>query len=153
MGGRVYTASIEQVAVTAAQDLFDMAAPSTGMVEILSVFVGQSSDAGDAEAELLPVQITRYASAGSGGTSMTPRPHQVGHAASGVSVNRNVTTQGTTPTVVYSEVFNVQAGWLYQPVPEERIWVPPSGVIAVELPTAPTDSITVSARLTFAEYD
>lgn len=151
--GRVYTASVSEVAVSAAQDLFEITAPATGMVRILSARWGQSSDAGDAAAELLPFNITRYASTGSGGSTPTPVPHSVGHAATGVTVEANNTTQGTTPTVLMSDAWNVQAGYLYQPPPEEQILVPPSGLIAIEFPSAPADAITISASVTFEELD
>lgn len=151
--GRIYTASISEVAVSAAQDLFELTAPSTGMVRILSARWGQSSDAGDAAAELLPWNLTRYATSGSGGSTPTPAPHSVGHAASGVTVEANNTTQGGTPTVVLSDCWNVQAGYLYQPPPEEMVTIPPSGILAIEFPSAPADSITVSGSVTFEELD
>jgi len=153
LGGRVYTAAVTGVAVSALQDFFEVRAPSTGMIEVLSIRVGQYSDAGDSESELLPINLTRYATSGSGGSTVTPQPHMVGHAASGVSVEANNTTQGGTPTVVFSDTFNIQAGWIYLPLREERLWVPPSGILAVELPVAPSDSITMAGSITFAEYD
>ncbi len=151
--GRIYTSSVEQIAVTAIQDLFEVTVPSTGMVRILSVHIGQSNLAGDAAAEMLPIQIVRYATGGSSGALAVPAPHLVGSAASAVVVDRNNTTQGGTPTLIHADAFNVQAGWIYQPIPEEMIWIPPSGILAVELPVAPTGSTTVSASLTFEEFD
>lgn len=151
--GRIYTASFTAIAVTAVQDLFELTAPSSGIAIVHSVRIGQYSDAGDAEAELKPINLVRYAASGSGGSAVTPTPHQVGHAASGVSCERNNTTQGTTPTVVFSDVFNIRAGWLYVPTPEERFVIPPSGIFAVELPVAPSDSLTMAGSITFEEID
>ena len=94
---------------------------------LLSIRIGQYGDAGDAEAELLPIAITRYATGGSGGSVRTPRPHVFGSGASAVVVDSNNTTQGTTPTVILQDSFNLQAGWLYVPTPEEWITIPPSG--------------------------
>ena len=48
MIGRKYTLSFEAVAVTAAQDLFELVAASGKPIDILSIRIGQSSDAGDA---------------------------------------------------------------------------------------------------------
>ncbi len=151
--GRVYTASVSAIAVAAIQDFFELLAPATGMVKILSVRLGQYTDAGDSEAELLPVNIVRYATSGSGGSTPTARPHQVGHAATGVVVEANNTTQGGTPTVILSDAFNVQAGWLYVPTPEEWIWIPPSGRLAIELFVAPGDTFTMQGSITFEEFD
>lgn len=151
--GRIYTSSFQAVAVTAAQDIFELTAPSTGMFRILSCRIGQSSEEADAQAEMLQIQITRYAASGSGGSTPTENPHLVGSAATGVVSEANNTTQGTTPTVLLAEAWNVQIGWIYQPAPEEMIWVPPSGIIAIESPDTPADSITLSGAITYEEFD
>lgn len=150
--GRMYTASFEGVAVTAIQDLFELVAPADAIVVLHSAFIGQSSDAADAEAEMLQVSISRFTgTSGSGGTSPTVNPHQIGDSAFGGTVEANNTTQGLTTTVVKSETFNVQAGWYYQPTPEERLVLSPSGKLVIELPTAPADSLTMSGSITFEE--
>ncbi len=149
--GIMYTASFTEVAVSAAQDIFELTAPSDAAVIIHSCYIGQSSDFGDSAAEGLPINITRYSTGGSGGSTLTERPHEVGSPASGSSVEANNTTQGGTPVVVASDDFNVQAGWQYRPTPEERITVSPSGIIAIELPAAPSDALTMSGSLTFEE--
>lgn len=149
--GMIYTATIEQIAVTVAQDLFTITAPADAVVILHSCYIGQETDEGDAQAEMLPVQITRYGTAGSAGTGLTGRPHDVGYAAHGSTVVRNNTTQGGTPVVILGDCFNVQAGWQYRPTPEERITISPSGVIAIELPVAPADSLTITASLIFEE--
>lgn len=150
--GRVYTASVTDVAVTVAQDFFELTAPSDLVFCILSCHIGQSSDAGDAAAEMLTINITRYSTSGSGGSTPTARPHHVGDAATSVIEEANNTTQGGTPVVLFSEAFNVQAGWHYVPIPEERIWVSPSGIIAIELPVAPGDSLTMSGSITYEVF-
>lgn len=149
--GRMYTAEVNAVAVTAAQDFFEINAPADAIVVLHSCFLGQTSDAGDAEAEMLSVQISRVGgTAGSGGSSPTVNPHQLGDSAFGGTVEANNTTQVGTPVELYSETFNVQAGWYYVPTPEERFIISPSGGIVVEI-TAPADSLTMSGRITFEE--
>ena len=150
--GRMYTASFGGVAVTAIQDLFELNAPSDSVVALHAISVTQSSDAGDSEAEMLRVQISRFSGfSGSGGTSPTPRPHEVGDPAFGGTAEANNTTQATTTTVVREETFNVQIGWFYRPAPEERIILSPGGALVVELPTAPADALTMSGSITFEE--
>lgn len=151
--GRIYTTSFQAVAVTGAVDFFELLAPSTGMLRILSCRIGQNTEEADAQAEMLQIQITRYATSGSGGSTPTENPHQVGHAATAVTTEANNTTQGGTPTVILADAFNVQIGWYYQPPPEEQIWVPPSGIIAIESPDTPADSITFSGSVTYEEFD
>jgi len=153
MYGRMYTANFT-TAVTAAQDLFEVNAPATGVVVIHRIFIGQSSDAADAQAEMLNVTIARGGgTAGSGGTTVTGRPHNVGHAAFGGTVEANNTTESGTQTVMFSEAFNVQAGWFWVPTPEERIIVPPSGIFIAGLITVPGDSLSMVGSITFEEID
>ena len=149
--GRVYSASFDGVAVTAIQDLFELVAPSDAAVVLHSAYVGQSSDSGDSESEMLRVTISRTdnTASGTGGTAPTARPHEAGDAAFGGTVEVNNTTQATVTTVVQAYAFNIQAGWFYQPVPEERIVLSPSGTLVVELPAAPSDSLTMSGTITF----
>jgi hypothetical protein len=149
--GRVYTASFTAVAISVAQDAFEITAPAVGSVIILSCHIGQYSDAGDTESELLPVNITRYATSGSGGSTPTARPHHPSNPAFGGSVEVNNTTQGGTPVVVLSDVFNVQAGWFYKPSHEERIFIASGAILAIELPVAPADAITAAGSITFME--
>jgi hypothetical protein len=148
----MYSASFSSVAVTAVQDLLEVAAPSDAVVVVHSVSIGQSSDAGDSASELLPIQISKSTgSSGSGGSSLTAVAHHTGDAAFGGTCEANNTTQATTTTTLHSDTFNVQAGWLYQPTPEERIVLSPSARLVVELPTAPADSLTMSGTVTFEE--
>ncbi len=152
--GRVYTAFFAATAVTAAVDFFEIAAPSTGMIKILSCRIGQTTEEADAQAEMLSISIVRYSTSGSVGGTVTPTPHQVGHAASGdTTVETNNTTQGGTPTIIIADSWNVQVGWLYQPAPDEMIWIPPSGILAIESPDTPSDSISFTGSLTYEEFD
>lgn len=151
--GRMYTANVS-VAVTAAQDFFDLLAPATAVLVIHRIFLGQSSDAGDAQAEMLGVHISRSTAAGggTGGSTLTARPHQFGHAATAAVVEANNTTVSTVQTNIFEESFNVQAGWFHVPTPEERLVIPPSGTICVGL-TVPSDSLTMQGSITFEEID
>jgi len=151
--GRMYSASVS-VAVTAVQDFFEVNVASTSMVKIHSVFIGQSSDFADAQAEMLQFTLARGGgTAGSGGSTLTARPHQVGHAAYGGTVEANNTTESGTQTILQQLSMNVQAGLFYVPTPEEQIWVPPSGIFIVGLLTTPNDSLTMQGTVVFEEFD
>lgn len=154
MYGRMYTASFN-TAVTAAQDLFEVNAPATGVVVIHRIFIGQSSDAADAQAEMLNVTIARSTTggAGSGGSTLTARPHNFGGPTFGGVIEANNTTEATTQTIIFDEAFNVQAGWFWVPTPEERITIPTSGILTVGLITVPSDSLTMHGSITFEEID
>lgn len=150
--GRMYTASFSS-AETAAQDLIELNAPADAVVVVHSISIEQSTEEGDAQAEMLSVQLARCSTttAGSGGASATARPHNVGAPAYGGTVEYSNTTQATTQTVIQERAFNVQAGFYYMPTPDERIVISPSGIFIVGLTEAPADSVTFHVTITFEE--
>ena len=149
--GRFYSVTFEEVAVTAAQDLFEIVAASDSVVVIHSVSVSQSSDAGDAASEMLNLLYHRGSTSGSSGTTPTPAPLNLGDAAFGGTTEVNNTTQGTPGTKLRAECWNVLAGYIWQPTPEERIYISPSGRVIIELQTAPSDSLTMSGTIIIEE--
>lgn len=149
--GRIYSAPFEEVAVTVVQDLFELVAPADAVVVIHSVTITQSTDAGDAQAEMLPILIHRGTATGSGGSPVTPSPLQVGDAAFGGTVEANNTTQSAEGTFIHAEAFNVQIGFYYLPPPEDRPVVSPSALFIVELQAAPDDSLTMNGTVVFEE--
>lgn len=161
MNGRLYTVSFENVAITAAQDLF-MIAPATNKPVLLYGLtidnVGGTADAGDAQEELLRVLIARgYATVGSGGSSFTPTPvHSVAGAAAGFTARTNDTT---VAVVGGGTVVNVAAlGWNVR-VPLREFWPEEASVgcsatdtrIVVRLVSTVNDSIAVSGTLYVCE--
>src|SRR5690348_7903210 len=95
MPGRMYTAVFKDIAVTAAQDLFEVAGPSDAVTIIHRVLLTQSSETGDAQEEMLRLTTNRGVGAvtsGSGGGTVTPQPVSDGDAAYGGTVERNNTT-------------------------------------------------------------
>lgn len=97
MNGRKYAVGFENVAITAAQDLFDIA-PATDKPIVIYGFtldnVGGTADAGDAQEEMLRLQIIRgLATVGSGGSSATPfKLESAAVAAAGFTARVNDTT-------------------------------------------------------------
>jgi hypothetical protein len=151
--GMMYAATFGAVAVTAAQDAFEIVAPSTKCVVIHEIALEQSSDAGDAQAELLRVQAIRgFTTSGSGGSSVTPAPLENGSAAAGSTVEANNTTVATTGTTatLFDRAFNVQIGFFWQPTPECRVVLSPSQRLVVRIP-APADSLTMHGTMIFEE--
>lgn len=149
--GRIYTAVFEEESVSAAQDLFEIVAPSDAIVKIHELVLGQSSDAGDSESEQLSVIIHRGSTSGSGGGTPTARPMEAGDAAFGGTVETNNTTQSTEGNILWGDAFNVLAGLQKIWTPETRPVISPSGRLIVELQTAPADALTMSGTLVFEE--
>ena len=150
----MYSATFTAVAVTAAQDLFEITAPATGIVIVHRLIVSQSSDFGDAQEEGLLLTLRRGATtSGSGGTTITPAAggamENSGPAFTGV-VEANITTVATTGTIttLHAEVWNVRGVFDYLPTPECRPILSPSQRIVLNT-TAPADSLTVSGTAVF----
>jgi len=149
--GRVFTVLMEDIGVTVAKDLFRISAPADGIVLIHEVSLTQSSDAGDAESEQLPVQLQRSSTDGTG-TSATPEKMQVGSGAFGGSAVTNLTVDTTqTAAALRKAAQNVMNGWHWLFTPETQIVVPPSGRFVVRLDAAPTDSLTMHGYVVIEE--
>lgn len=153
--GRFFSVPFTAVAVAAAQDLFEITV-GTRPIRLHEIVVDQSSDSGDAQAESLVVSIKRGvgATAGSGGSTVTPVRHGSGDTAPGTTAKVNNTTQATagsgTLTVIRSETFNVQSGYQYLPIPSQILAFLP-GETCVVSTTVPADSLTMSGTLVFEE--
>jgi hypothetical protein len=153
--GRRYTAVINAVAVSAAQDLFALKTSANVPLILHECRIGQTTDKGNAAEEILRVRILRGTTTlGSGGTTPTPQPADPGDAAAVCTTHVNDTTPSSAGTQVtlLEDTFNDRAGWLYVPVPEDRFLCPVGTIISINLPTAPANSITVSATLIFEEF-
>jgi hypothetical protein len=155
-----FTATFSAVTVSAAQDVFEIVAHASSRVAICEILLGQYSDAGDAEAELVGVQVIRgYTTSGSGGDSVTPANLAPWGRAAVTTVERNNTTvaKDGTGVVLLADVMNVQAGWAYRPqydptnpVSDERIWLDVGDRLVVRI-TAPGDAVTMNGTIKFQE--
>lgn len=151
---RCYTVSFSKVATTVATDLFELTPATNRPIEIYGLFIAQSSDFGDAQAEILPYVVMRgHTTSGSGGTRPTPQPVGRSDTAAGCLAEANNTTAASTSgTQIYASAFNVAVGealWL----PEGSEWGASAAdtTIVVRLASAPADSIDLSGTLYFRE--
>lgn len=148
---RIYTVPFSAVAVTVQVDLFEIRPADDKPVEILGLFIGQSSDVGDAAAEILGYTVIRgFTTSGSGGATPTPTPLNRSDTAAGFSAetcNTTLATTGTTATV-HADTFHIASG--------EKLWLPEGceweasqadTSIVVRLAAAPADSLTMSGTL------
>lgn len=163
----LYSAVINGIAATAAQDIFEIVAPSDAKVRINRIFVGQYTDFGDAQDELIPIEVIRgYETGGSGGGTITPAPFNPYVGAASAVVERNNTTVASDSgsddiDFIAGETFNVRAGYLWkapdalhfmtrQQWEETQLILKPSQRLVVNI-GAPADSITLNATLEFEE--
>ena len=151
----LYVASFAGVAVTAAQDVFELTAPTDVRVRLRKIFLGQYTDFGDAAAEIISVQIIRgFTTSGSGGASVTPLPMVPGtglRPRSAVARNNTTLAQNGAGDLLFADTMNIQAGWWYAPPHDEQIVLDNGNQRLVVRITAPADSITMNATLMFEE--
>jgi len=149
----IFSATFAGVAVTAAQDVWELVAPATTKVRLRELRVAQYSDAGDAEAELISIQVIRgNTTTGTGGTTVTPVNLRSWSRAATATVKRNNTTVAAngTAAVLIADTFNVASGFWYRPPVEEMIYLDNGERLVVRI-TAPADALTTSSTLIFEE--
>lgn len=157
MVGRMYSVSFAVTAETVAFDAFELSPADDKPIRIHSIYIGQTTEFGDAQDEMLSVTITRGGTgitSGSGGSAPTPIPvTSSAETAAGCAAEVLNTTLATftSGVVVHRDAFNVRAGWQYRPVPEERIGVSQAnGGCSVSI-SAPADSVSFIGTLYFEE--
>lgn len=151
---RMYVVQFGGVAVTAQQDFFAIVPAANKPIQVHALFLGQSTDAGDAEDEMLRIGVIRgHTSAGSGGGTFTPVA-EPNNTAAGFTARINDTTvaSGGTGVTIHADTFNVRAGYPLILTPEmRRMWrlssVTANNRLVVRLLKTPADSLTMSGTL------
>ncbi len=150
MSGLMYTVGFENQSVSAIQDLIEGVTSSACPITIHRVEV--SSDA--TALEQLRLQLLLRTTAGSGGSSITPRAKGPKNSVSAASsFNRNVTTPGTAGNPLHH-------GWRWGQIwnfdyvfgkAELVIEIPASTRFALALLNAPGSARAMSASIDFEE--
>jgi hypothetical protein len=114
--------------------LLQIKAGATNPLEIIRASISQTGTTTSAQ---MCAQIVRKSGAATV-TSFTPlllRTNDVAAAAVGgtSATGYNASGEGTDTDILLSEGWNVLNGWLYLPVPEERIYVPAAGIIGLKM--------------------
>jgi len=142
---RVGTVSFQEVAVSDAQDLFQIEAV-TNTIIILGVVIGQTSDVGDAVAENLPISFNRFTDALTNVTGEVMMDE--GDAALTGDFAINVSTELTTgDAIIHADVWNIALPFIWLPPPEMRIRIKVATGVAVRLFAAPADALTMSGTI------
>jgi hypothetical protein len=146
---RTYTANFANVTVSAIQDAISILAPSGKLVEIIEVRLAAKTTT--SESVRIRHRRSVGAALGSGGSVVTPAKHEAGDGAASSTVHANDTTQATgTLTTIFEDIFNVLSGYLWVPVPEEKIILAPADAYVLDLPAAPASN-SYSGSVTFRE--
>jgi hypothetical protein len=146
---RMYTVTFDVTAATVAVDWFELTPADDKPIVIHSLYIGQTTEAGDTQEEMLPWSIQRGGTAMTSGSGGTTAANAVVLGPSGATSGFTFEAMNTTPAsftggvVLHRDSFNVRTGLVYIPTPETR----PScsqanGGMVVRLGAAPTDSIS-----------
>lgn len=147
----VYTAHIDISAINNDISLMTVRAPSTAIVEVISVAV---SNLDSEVSEQLSIAFTRVTTYGSPtGTTVTPEKHEAGDQAAASTVLGNLSGEPTAYASVPLDKQGVNAlsGYRYDPMPEERPTIAPSAAIGVRLLTTPSTPFDCSVAVVFRE--
>lgn len=146
----VYTAEALITSLATSKTVILVQAPSTAVVELYSVRLTNA----DVElSEQLSIGIYRVTTVGSPvGTSVTPAKHENGDANSAVTCLVDLTVEPTAYNAVavdHEGVSNL-SGYRYDPIPEERPTIPPTGAIGLRILSAPS-SFNAVVQVVFRE--
>lgn len=149
--GRIYSLPLVRTAVSAAVDLAEILTAATHICIIHEIEVSQSSDAKDAEEQMLQLAFkSGQTTSGSGGnTGVTPIPRLIGDAAHGMTVETFNTTKASAGTIVTHGIWdwNIRVPFDKIFTPETRILISPSTRATLELVAAPAGSVTIGGQI------
>ena len=152
--GRMYVATIEGIAVTVQQDLFEVVAPSDMSVIVHEVGISQETNEADANEEQLRIVLqSGYTTSGSNGAGIIAAPNAVGDAVETMTIERNNTIKAANGTILthHVESWNVRAPFLWLPTEKCHIELKASRRFVVRLNTTPDASITFNAVIKLEE--
>ena len=155
--GIMYTCPFTVTGATAIQDLFQLIPGADTVICVHEAHIGQETELGDAAAEMLDIEISRFEDAfteGSGGAAGAEEPLHKGSGTAKTVVEVNNTTVATSGTqaVLKRDTFHVAAGYHYVPLPSSRVWVGPTDAFILRLDTAPDDAIDLRGYIVWEEF-
>lgn len=150
---RAYSAQTNNVSVTAVQDLVSIQTTASMVMEIDELATGQITATTIGNLRCTFKRFTGAYAIGSGGTSITVRPHVFGDSAATCTARGNDTVQtasGTSATLD-TDVINVVNGYNKLPAPEDRWSFTISQAFVWSLDSAPAAAETFNVKATFRE--
>lgn len=147
----VYTIEGRFTGASGAKTLLYLESPATAVVEVLSAnLTNMDNDT----SEQLEAGLFRVTNKGSvAGSGINPYKHESGDAASSCIGLVNCTVEPTTYNsgALDRQGFNNLAGYRYDPIPEERPTIPPTGAIGLRLINNATTTFTATVQIVFRE--
>lgn len=150
--GRIYTVSFDQQAFTAANgdhDFFELDPAAEKPIEIVAIFIGNKSEVGDAQEEMVAWAVVRGNATTGNGTAATPRPLDSNDSAAGFVAEVVSTTPASagTPVNLHADTFNIRTGLQIIFPPDMRPRAQGADLLCVRLLTALADDATLSGTV------
>lgn len=146
----VYTIVFSEQTVASASgdyDLFEIVPADDRPVELVALTLGNKSEVGDAQDEMLSINVVTDYTASSNGTSTTPRPLDPRDGGAGFTAETlGATVANTgTPITVIADTFNVRAGlqWVFPEIMRPKVDQADTALY-IRLTSAAADDLTLS---------
>ena len=155
MLGYEYILTNNGVSISTAITAIQLKAGTNGPIEILRCSLTQSTSTTSSQvlAGLIRKSAAATVTTATAGTHLLKgnpinptSDASLGTSATGITA----TAEGTNGELAITRGFNILNGWEWLPTPEERIWVPQGGIIALTFLSAPP-SATWTAQIHFRE--
>jgi hypothetical protein len=147
----MYSVAFGGVTWTAAQtdvDFFAWVGVADVALRLHYIEIGQSSDPGDAQAEMLRWDINTHTTVGSGGATVTPVAMEPGLPTADGTFRRMDTTRGSVSvTTVWEGTWNAQAGLIWVPPPKAVIQTNGTTRLAIGSPSTVADDLIISGTI------
>ena len=145
--GQMYISQISIASkLDAIEDLWEAFPATQNPICIHSIRLGQITLEADANAGMAHVRLRRDTATGTA-TTLAANPLLPGTELADTTVKHSHTVDAAgTETQLVEDSWNVQAGWLYLPTPEERPWFTSAAGLVIsndEVVAAATITITV----------
>jgi hypothetical protein len=149
----VYSATSDTDAFSAAGSIIELQVPAATIVEVLRIWVG-AAEGTDPVAEVQEISIYVNDGPATAGTALTEQELRGSTDAAAAAAALAAPTIAASPVDLYFDAFHVQNGWLYLPVPEERIVIvggTTNDNVGIRFPVAPDASTTFSYGIIWGE--
>lgn len=154
----VYTVSFDQQSFTAANgdyDFFEIDPAAEKPVEIMAIFIGNKSEVGDAQEEMVAWSIVRFSGGtftSGNGTATTPRLTDPSDGAASFAaevVGSTIATTTGTAVTLHADTFNIRTGLqlIFPPDMRPKCDGTAQSAIVVRLLTALADDATLSGTM------
>lgn len=148
-----YTVSFSEQTIASASgdyDLWELVPADDKPIEIVAMTLGNKSEVGDAQDEMLSINIVRGNTATGNGTTTTPQlldPSDPAASFGAETVGSTPANTGTSVTLV-ADTFNVRAGgqWVFPELMRPKVSQANTGMY-VRLTSAAADDLTLSGTL------